>query len=94
VKTGFGNYYIYRITMSSSSIPWQDGSNTVKLAKQREREVRSVEVLSDGKKLTLECGHAFRMRIFNVNEEMQISDNFSWVEQKNPVEEIRKAVKG
>lgn len=77
--------------MSSSSIPWQDGSNTVKLA--TEREVRSVEVLSYGKKLTLECGHAFRMRIFIVNEEMQISDNFSWVEQKNPVEEIRKAGK-
>lgn len=58
-----------------------------------DREVDSVEELSDGKKFTLECGHTQRMRIFIVNEEMQISENFSWVEQKNPVEEIIKAVK-
>jgi hypothetical protein len=33
------------------------------------------------------------MRILIVNEKMEISENFDWRILKNPVEEIRKAVK-
>jgi hypothetical protein len=60
-----------------------------------DREVRSVEDLSDDDKklITLVCGHTLPRIFKSVKENVGISDNASWLILKDPVAEIKKAVK-
>jgi hypothetical protein len=60
------------------------------------REVlRSVEDPSDKdrKLITLVCGHTFGKIVKAVNEKVGISENVSWLILKNPVAEIKRAVR-
>jgi len=56
------------------------------------RKVVRVEVIENGKKVTLECGHSFRDLAVVINETLKTSDSVSVMIMKEPVEEIRKAI--
>ncbi len=59
-----------------------------------DKEVIGVENISQIEKLIrLECGHKITERLLLVNENLDISEDFSWVILKNAVEEVRKAIK-
>lgn len=57
-----------------------------------DREIIDIKKVSDGKQITLACGHTFADRHMVVTENLDITENFDWVILKDPVAEIKRAI--